>query len=58
MLIGLVLGWKWLELGDFLIVMPIMFGFTVTIFTHGGIPVHMLVPFLLVFCISYWGMQK
>lgn len=43
--IGLALGWKWPKLGGFLITIPILFGFVVSLVIKGELPVHMMVPF-------------
>ena len=47
MFIGLALGWKWPKAGGFLITIPIFFGFVVSLFTEGDIPVHMMVPLVV-----------
>ena len=44
MFIGLIIGWIWPKIGGFLVVIPILFGFAVTLVAKFGIPIHMLVP--------------
>jgi hypothetical protein len=47
MFIGLALGWKWPKPGGFLITVPILFGFVVSMVTEGDIPIHMAIPLIV-----------
>lgn len=44
MFIGLILGWKNEKIGGFLITIPILIGFTISMLLGQGIAIHMLIP--------------
>ena len=47
MFIGLAIGWKWPKVGGLLITIPILFGLILGIIVRGGMPIHMVIPFIV-----------
>ncbi len=47
MFVGLAWGWKNEKVGGFLITIPILIGFVLSIILSQGITTHMLVPFII-----------
>jgi hypothetical protein len=47
MFIGLGLGWRWPKIAGLLITIPILVGFIVLLIAGGGIPLQMLIPFVV-----------
>ena len=47
MFIGLAIGWKWPKVGGLLITIPILFGLILGIIVRGGMPTHMVIPFIV-----------
>ena len=47
MFIGLAIGWKWPKVGGLLITIPILFGLILGVIVRGGMPIHMVIPFIV-----------
>jgi hypothetical protein len=47
MFIGLAIGWKWPKVGGLLITIPILFGLILGVIVRGGMPTHMVIPFIV-----------
>ena len=47
MFIGLIIGWKNKKLGGYLITIPLLIGFIVSIIIQTNFAIHMLIPFTI-----------